>query len=91
MATADETPSAPIVPPAAKVASAKPPRAWSPRQDGDPRRMAAVSVELKAAALEGADESIIDVYHGRASLFRPTVCPFSWNSIRTTRPSTYTA
>ncbi|CAL2246493.1 unnamed protein product [Prunus armeniaca] len=69
MAAVDETPSAPIVPPATKVASAKPPRVWRPRQDNDPRGMEAVSVEPKAAALEGADEGIIDVYHGRDPSF----------------------
>ncbi|CAL2255637.1 unnamed protein product [Prunus armeniaca] len=36
--------------------------------------MTAVSVELKAAALEGADEGIIDVYHGRDP-------PFSANGL----------
>ncbi|CAL8162371.1 unnamed protein product [Prunus armeniaca] len=71
MAAAVETPSALIVPPTAKFASAKPPRAWCPRQDSDPRGMAAVSVKPKAAALEGADEGIIDVYHGRDPPFRP--------------------
>ncbi|CAL8135846.1 unnamed protein product [Prunus armeniaca] len=75
MATADETPSAPIVPPTAKVASTKPPRAWRPRQDGDPRGMVAVSLELKAAALEGADEGIIDVYHGRNPPFSANETP----------------
>ncbi|CAL2230096.1 unnamed protein product [Prunus armeniaca] len=74
MAAADETPFAPIVPPAAKVASAKPPRAWRPRQDSDPHGMAAISVEPKVAALEGADEGIIDVYHERDP-------PFSANGL----------
>ncbi|CAL8152704.1 unnamed protein product [Prunus armeniaca] len=74
MATADEPPSAPIVPPTAKVASAKPPRAWRPRQDDDIRGMTAVSVELKAVALEGADEGIIDVYHRKDP-------PFSANGL----------
>ncbi|CAL8085532.1 unnamed protein product [Prunus armeniaca] len=55
--------------PVAKVASVKPPRAWCPRQDGYPRGMTAVSVELKAAAPEGTDEGIIDVYHGRDPSF----------------------
>ncbi|CAL9018938.1 unnamed protein product [Prunus brigantina] len=69
MATADEPPSVPIVPPTAKAASIKPPRTWRPRQDGDLRGMAAVSVEPKVAALEKIDEGIIDVFHGRDNLF----------------------
>ncbi|CAL9024703.1 unnamed protein product [Prunus brigantina] len=44
MAAADEPPSVPIVLLTAKAASIKPPRTWRPRQDGDLRRMAAVSV-----------------------------------------------
>ncbi|CAL9024529.1 unnamed protein product, partial [Prunus brigantina] len=48
-----------------------------PPSDGDLCGMGAVSVEPKAAALEKTEEGIIDVYHGRDPLFRPTVCPFS--------------
>ncbi|CAL2237154.1 unnamed protein product [Prunus armeniaca] len=81
MATADEPPSVPIVPPIAKAASIKPTRTWRPRQDGYLRRMTAVSVEPKVAALEKTYEGIIDVYHGMDPLFRPTTCPFSWNSL----------
>ncbi|CAL9019065.1 unnamed protein product [Prunus brigantina] len=74
MATADEPPSIPIIPPIAKAASIKPPRMWRPRQDGDLRGMATVSVEPKAAALEKTDEGIIDVHHGRDP-------PFSANDL----------
>ncbi|CAL2247484.1 unnamed protein product [Prunus armeniaca] len=44
MATADEPPFSPIVPPTAKAASIKPPRTWRPRPDGYPCGMTAVSV-----------------------------------------------
>ncbi|CAL8169239.1 unnamed protein product [Prunus armeniaca] len=74
MTTADEPPSVPIVPPTARAASIKPLRTWRLRQDGYPRRMMAVSVEPKAAALEKTNEGIIDVYHGRDP-------PFSANGL----------
>ncbi|CAL8136212.1 unnamed protein product [Prunus armeniaca] len=44
MATADEPPFSPIVPPTAKAANIKPPRTWRPRPDGYPCGMTAVSI-----------------------------------------------
>ncbi|CAL8993413.1 unnamed protein product [Prunus brigantina] len=52
MATADEPPSVPIVPPTAKATSIKPPRTWRLRQDGDLHGMTAVSERARVSRMD---------------------------------------